>query len=230
MTTGAPQAEPKTPTTAGPRWAWGTGRLALGMALAATVLVLTAGPASATTVTVAPGQDLTTIAKLNGTTVAALEAANGITNPGLVYAGAVLQIPGSSGAAPITTVTVTPGEDLTSIAKRFGITLTVLEAANGITKPNLVKAGQVLQIPSAAAAPTTAPASAPVPTTVVVGPGQDLYSIATHNGTTVAALVAANDISNPNYVAVGNAPAPPVDMGALRPQHRSRLLRREHGR
>ena len=202
MSTGSPLADAPIPPKGGSPLAWAVGRLVVGMALAATAVILIAGPAGATTVTVAPGQDLTSIARTNGTTVSALEAANGITNPGLVYAGAVLQIPGSTGATPAsTTAMVAPGEDLTSIARKYGITLAVLEAANGITNPNLVKAGTMLQIPSTT--PTPQSSAPPVATTVVVAVGEDLTTIARQNATTVAALVSANDITNPNVVAAG---------------------------
>src|SRR5271154_5026906 len=100
MTTAVTPASPTTCTTPGGRRPWRDrsrlgrlGKLVVGSAIAVTAVVATAGTAAATTVTVQAGDDLFTIAAQYGTTVSALEAANGITNPNLVYACAVLQIP-----------------------------------------------------------------------------------------------------------------------------------------
>ncbi len=179
------------------------GKLVVGSAIAVTAVVATAGTAAATTVTVQPGGDLFTIAAQYGTTVSALEAANGITNPNLVYAGAVLQIPGSPGTPPpATTVTLQAGDNLTQLASQYNTTVAVIDAANGIANPNLVYAGTTLKIPASTPSPTGARTPAP-PTTVVVGLGQTLTSIAATYNTTVADLVSENDITNPNFVTAG---------------------------
>ncbi len=216
MTTAVTPASPTTCTTPGGRRPWGArfrlgrfgglgrfGKVVVGSAIAVTAIAVSAGTAAATTVTVQPGDDLFTIASHYGTTVSALEAANGITNPNLVYAGAVLQIPGSPGApAPATKVTLQPGDTLIQLASQYNTTVAVLEAANGIANPNLVYAGAVVQIPAGAPAPAAASAPA-VPTTVVVAVGQTLTSIAATYNTTVADLVSENDITNPNFVTAG---------------------------
>lgn len=49
--------------------------------------------AFASTAIVRPGDTLTAIAQRYHTTVAALSAANGITNPNQIYAGATIQVP-----------------------------------------------------------------------------------------------------------------------------------------
>src|SRR5579871_2906837 len=72
--------------------------LALAGALSGALAVGGASPAAAATVTVQRGQTLSQLAAQLHTTVAALAAANGITNPDRVLAGAVLQVPG----APVT--------------------------------------------------------------------------------------------------------------------------------
>jgi LysM repeat protein len=183
--------------------------LAAGLPVAAVVVAglavaLPSGSAWAGTVTVQRGQTLSQVAAEEHVTVAALVAANGITNPNLVDAGSVLQVPGST-APPVatpTSVTVQPGQTLSALAAHYGITAAALAAANGISNPDLLVAGSVLHIPaSGAAAPVAAPT--PVFTTVEVQPGQTLSALAAHYGITTAALAAANGISNPNLVNAG---------------------------
>lgn len=52
-------------------------------------------------------------------------------------------------AATPQTYTVKSGDTLGAIAKRFGVTLQALQAANGITNPDKIAIGQVLIIPTA---------------------------------------------------------------------------------
>src|SRR5258708_5888540 len=74
-----------------------------------------------------------------------------------VRAPAVSQTP-----APTPTVyVVQPGDTLGTIAQRFGVTVDVIMAANGITNPNLLSAGQSLVIPVPGSVPPTAVPSTP---------------------------------------------------------------------
>jgi LysM repeat protein len=115
----------------------------------------TAPPADCTYV-VQPGDTLGSIAQYYGTTVAELASLNSISNPNVIYAGQVLQLPGCSTAPPptveppiaTTTYTVVVGDTLYSIAVRFNTTVAELSALNGITNPNLIYAGQVLIVPA----------------------------------------------------------------------------------
>lgn len=63
----------------------------------------TAAPAASTgsTYTVAPGDTLATIARRFGTTIAAIQSANGIADPNRVLVGRVLTIPGTDGATAV---------------------------------------------------------------------------------------------------------------------------------
>jgi LysM repeat protein len=113
---------------------------------------------------VRPGETLSGIAAQEGTTVRALTAANGVTDPHLIIAGQVLVIPGSgtgggavAPAAPapapaIRTYTVKPGDNLAGIAAKLGTTASTLASANGIRNPNLVVIGTVLSVPGGTAA------------------------------------------------------------------------------
>jgi LysM repeat protein len=125
-----------------------------------------------TSYVVQPGDNLFRISLRFNTTVAALAAANGITNVNLIFAGQTLIIPGPGGNVPppvttppaggtpapgTTTYVVAPGDTLSKIAQRFGTTYLAIAAANGIANPNLIYVGQVLNIPGASGVPPTPP-------------------------------------------------------------------------
>src|SRR4051794_4347716 len=68
----------------------------------------------------------------------------------------------SPSPAPTPTVyIVQAGDTLGTIAQHFGVTVDVLMAANGITNPNLVSAGENLVIPVPGYVPPTAVPSTP---------------------------------------------------------------------
>jgi LysM repeat protein len=115
---------------------------------------------------VQPGDTLSSIAVRHGTTVRELVVINNIANPNLIYAGQTLKLSADSNCSqppttpppttppPTTppptsggTYVVKPGDTLSSIAARYGTTVQELAALNGISNPNLIYAGQVLQIP-----------------------------------------------------------------------------------
>ncbi len=93
------------------------------------------------------------------------------------------------------THTVQPGETLTRIAARYGVTVEQLAAVNGIVNPNMIYVGQILVIPGAGGESAGQ--------TYQVQPGDTLYRIAQRFGTTVDALAALNGIANPNVLYVG---------------------------
>lgn len=108
--------------------------------------------------------------------------------------------------------TVRRGETLAGIASRHGTTAAAIARANGIANPNRIIAGTTLTIPGA----TSAAASSPASSTYTVQRGDTLGRIAAKGGTTIAALISANGIANPNLIRIGqvltlpgaSAPAP----------------------
>lgn len=123
--------------------------------------------------TVVKGDTLAAIAKKNGVTVKALEAANPGVVPTKLKIGEKLTIPAGGSAAPATAdatgasaggevYTIKSGDTLTKIAHSHGTTVKAIEAANSGLDPNHIKVGQKLTIPSKAEAAAPAPEPAPV--------------------------------------------------------------------
>ena len=97
-----------------------------------------------TTYTVKYGDTLSAIANKYNTTVNKICRDNNISNPDLIYEGQVLQIGGGVSAATI--YTVVRGDNLTSIAQRYGTTISRICADNNIKNPDLIYEGQQLKI------------------------------------------------------------------------------------
>lgn len=99
------------------------------------------------------------------------------------------------------TVTVAPGDTLSEIAERHGVSVDELIEWNDIADPDRIFAGSTL-IVSAPAASTTATSGGEAGAHVVTA-GDTLSAIASRFGTSVAALVAANDLADPDRIRVG---------------------------
>jgi len=174
----------------------------------------TSGP-TPSTYTVVSGDTLSGIAARFGTTVAKLQALNGIKDPNLIHVGQVLKIlesgtggsttssgSGSSGtqtAAPNNNLyTVKKGDTLSGIALKFGTTVAKLQSLNNIKNPNLIHVGQVLKTKA-----TTASSGTSTPSTYTVKSGDTLSGIALKYGTTVSKLQSLNGIKDANRIYVG---------------------------
>ncbi|MDX2140649.1 MAG: LysM peptidoglycan-binding domain-containing protein [Chloroflexota bacterium] len=118
----------------------------------------------------------------------------------------------------VITYIVQRGDRMIDIANRFGTTVEIIARTNRIANPNRLMPGDSLLIPVTSAvpeatviptvaAPTPAPAqAAPAAAgtqTHTVARGENLYRIALRYGTTVAALAAANNLSDPTRIYVG---------------------------
>jgi LysM repeat protein len=101
------------------------------------------------------------------------------------------------------THTVQPGENLYRIALKYGISVSELAAANGITNPDKVQVGQVLVVPRCGTGGGSSGGGAGGQRTHVVQPGETMYSIARKYGVSVDALAKANGIVEPYLIYVG---------------------------
>lgn len=116
---------------------------------------------------------------------------------------------------------IQPGDTLSSIALRFNTTVAAIAAANNISNPNLIYAGESIIIPTdGAPPPEPSPPTEPPPSssgTYVIQPGDTLSGIALRFNTTVVALAQANNIINPNYIFAGQVLTIPGGSGGSPP-------------
>ncbi len=197
---------------------------------------------------VQPGENLYRISLRYGVDLNELAQVNNITNQSRIFSGQVLTIPGLSvpdsspevenpliAGTPVTHV-VSPGESLSQIAQRYGVTVNDILQANNIPNPNRILRGQELQIWTTQAegapaepenlAPELVEGPPPQTTiTYVVQPGEHLSQIAQRYGMEWTTLAQVNRISNPNTVYSGqvltipavNADGGIADMGIITP-------------
>jgi LysM repeat protein len=151
-------------------------------------------------------------------------------NPNLLIPGQVLNIPGPGGTLPPpsdvsptpnpggapSTYTVQRGDWFYAIARKSGVTVEALQAANPGVNPNLLFPGQVLNIPGAGPTPQPSATNTPAtggatptgttggkPSRYTVQPGDTLYSIAIRFNTTIYGLQIANHLASPHFIYPG---------------------------
>ena len=119
------------------------------------------GAGSWTSYTVRQGDTLKSIAAARGTTVQALAEANALGNADFIYAGQSLKVPSvgqsSQWQAPSPPAAmksgsmgkhvIKPGETLSGIAWKYGISMQALMQANHLSSADWINAGQTLKIP-----------------------------------------------------------------------------------
>jgi LysM repeat protein len=158
-------------------------------ALVAT-LVFSAHAQASVPHTVGPGETLWSIAAANNFTTRSLAAANGLSENAQVVIGSTIQIPSEAeaagalgGAAPATAAsgtaagtaaapptlgayTVQPGDTLSAIAARSGVTTGQVAFMNGVDPDAPLLIGTALKLPTGSPIASEAPAPAPAPPVV----------------------------------------------------------------
>ena len=211
----------------------------LTLALAAAFSALAAPAQAAVPHTVQPGETLWTIAAANNFTTRALAAANGLSETSQVVLGSTIMIPSEAEAAsalstaaapapaaqqPATAApsggghTVQPGETLSGIAARLGVSQSALAAANGLAADGWVIAGTTLKMPGAAtaSAPAQAQQGPPPMGGYTVRPGDTLSGIAAAAGVEKEQIAWMNGIDPNGFVIEGTVLKLPT--GATGPQ------------
>jgi LysM repeat protein len=163
---------------------------------------------------VAAGDTLFSIAVLNNTDVETIRRLNNLPDD-TIQVGQVLIVPGTgeptaepgaadstpeAGATPEAVVYVVgAGDNLSSIAAQFDVDWQEVAAANNIPAPYTIYRGQRLVIPGVS--PTPQPTAAVTKHVVLVG--ETLLGIAQQYNTTTQAIMEANNLSDPNFLRVG---------------------------
>ncbi|HNS02143.1 MAG TPA: LysM peptidoglycan-binding domain-containing protein [Anaerolineae bacterium] len=157
---------------------------------------------------------LFSIALLNNTDVETIRRLNNLPDD-TIQVGQVLMVPGTGepaaqpgadGATPAAQAAaetvvhvVGAGENLSSIAVQYDVEWQEIANANNIPAPYTIYRGQRLVIPGVS--PTPQP-TAEVRKHVVLA-GETLLAIAQQYNTTTQAIMAANNLSDPNFLRVG---------------------------
>ena len=171
-----------------------------------TFFILAAAPAAAYVPhVVQPGETLWGIAAANNFTTRAFAAFNGLSETSPVVAGTTLRVPTvpeaatTLGAAPAPAATaaaapkpmggyiVRPGDTLTALAARAGVSVQQMAYMNGLDPDGVLVAGSALKLPTGAPLPTTsAPPSVVAPAPPAPTPGRvspaDIAMVANRNG------------------------------------------------
>lgn len=189
--------------------------------------------AAAATHVVEPGDTLSAIARRYGLNEAELMKINGLADPNTIVVGQKLRLTpavttGEAQAAPEAArgsgnpiaslnqvYTVEIGDTLTEIALRFGVNEKALRQLNRVEDNRTLAAGDTLILPA-----TRQELIAPTPAATgdadaegaeyIVQPGDSLGVIAQEHGLTLAEIMAANQIANPDAIYVGQPLALPT--------------------
>ena len=183
--------------------------------------------------TVGKGDTLQKLAKTVGVSMDDLAKANHIEAPYRLKLGQKLVLPGGadSDAAPAssapagaskakasakaepTSVKVGRGDTLASIADKAGVSEAELAKLNHLKKPYRVKRGQTIKLPGAEASDDAVSNAirASSPSSVKVGKGETLQSIAEKQGVSVAELARLNHLKKPYRVKRGQTIRLPVE-------------------
>jgi len=101
--------------------------------------------------------------------------------------------------------TVVAGDTVWALAKRNGTTVDAIIQANGLGPAAVIRIGQVLTIPGTGGTGTSTSGTTPTTasTTHTVVPGDTVWALAKRNGTTVDAIIKANNLGAAAVIRIG---------------------------
>lgn len=155
-------------------------------------------PGGTTTITIRWGDTLSELAIKYNTTVAILVELNNISNPDLIYAGAILIVPSSSSGGSTSDeeiYIVKYGDTLSKIAREYNTTVNAIASINNIRNVNLIYVGQRLIIPINRYDTNHL--------LYTVRRGDTLWSLSRRYGVSIATIVRLNRIQNANLIYTG---------------------------
>lgn len=121
---------------------------------------------------------------------------------------------------------VKPGDTLTSIAARYGVSVEELQTANGLSSPKSLRAESLLRVPAAGPATRSTAQPADFNNRHQVKAGETLTAIAQQYGVSVAALQKANNIQSGELLHAGSWLKVPSASSAPGPSPRTSEARR----
>ncbi|MDQ7005605.1 MAG: LysM peptidoglycan-binding domain-containing protein [Acidobacteriota bacterium] len=175
------------------------------------------------------GDTLSTLARRYGTSVRAIQLANGMGRRTLLSIGRVLEIP--RGPAPSRSssrqmradadgrYTVRRGDTLAQIARRFGVTVAHLQQWNGLGRSTRIYAGQSLRVSGSRSAAASVEPASTSGRIHVVRRGDTLWDISRRYGVSLSALMRANGLGRRSVLSPGQRlrlPPAPVQAAAAR--------------
>jgi membrane-bound lytic murein transglycosylase D len=151
------------------------------------------------------GETLSVIAARYGISQREIVALNGLRSAHRIYVGQTLKLPVRGGAPSVAAAVPPPaggvyrvqrGDNLASIARRYGLGTRELAAANQLRDPDRLAVGQALSIPGAGAASGR-------PDVYTVRHGDTLSRIARRFGVSQSEIVALNGLSSRHEIRAG---------------------------
>jgi LysM repeat protein len=153
--------------------------------------------------TVVSGDTLWKIAAKFNTSISEIVTLNNLDPNKYLYIGQKLKVPASVSPEPAPQPvihTVQSGDTLWKVAQRYGTTIDAIVKANNLDPAKYLYIGQKITIPSTTTTPEP-PAVQPVIHTVVSG--DTLWKISVKYGTTIDAIVKANNLDPAKYLYIG---------------------------
>ncbi len=162
----------------------------------AVVVAPTPIPTATAVVTASPSPTVVPTATPSSTAISVTVTPNPTPSPTMTTP---TQVVVETRATPDTHV-VTSGETLSSIGSSYGVSPALIAAANNLTNVDLLDVGTSLFIPTPDG---HLPSGSPNLGVHIVQAGDTLSSIATSFGVTIQNVIAANGISDPSHIEVG---------------------------